>query len=54
MLALLPTDFTRDQIATALGLSIGTVKTHTWRLYRRLGAASREQAVERARERGLL
>jgi len=54
VLALLPSDLTRTEIAAALDLSVGTVKTHLWRLYRRLGAASREEAVARARERGLV
>ena len=54
VLELLPTGLTRGQIAARLAVSVGTVKTHTWRLYRRLGASSREEAVERARERGLL
>lgn len=54
VLALLPSDLTRRQIAVELGLSVATVKSHTWRLYRRLGAGNRADAVAIARERGLV
>lgn len=54
VLALLPSDLTRDQIAARLALSPSTVKTHMWRLFRRLDATTRAEAVDRARERGLL
>jgi len=42
------------QIAAELYLSRNTVKAHVRRLYRRLGASSRAEAVAAARERGLL
>lgn len=54
VLGLLASDLTRAQIARRLGLSPQTVKSHTRRLYRRLGAHTRDEAVEIARERGLL
>jgi len=54
VLALLPSELTRLEIAAELGVSLDTVKSHTRRLYRRLGAQSREEAVELARERGLI
>lgn len=42
------------EIATALGLSANTVKTHLRGLFRKLGAHNRVQALSAARERGLL
>ncbi len=54
VLSLLPTDLTRRQIAEQLQVSVSTVKTHTRRLYRRLDARTREEAVAIAQERGLL
>lgn len=54
VLELLPTDLTRRQIAAELHLSVSTVKSHTWRLYRRLGAETRAEAVSIAREQGLV
>jgi LuxR family maltose regulon positive regulatory protein len=54
VLALLATDLTVKQIAEHLYLSVKTVGAHRRRLYRRLGVASRQDAVEVARQRGLL
>jgi DNA-binding CsgD family transcriptional regulator len=42
------------EIARALGVSPNTVKTHTAKLYEKLGASRRTDAVARARELGLL
>lgn len=42
------------EIGAALYISVNTVKTHLQSLYRKLGVESRRQAVERARELGLL
>ena len=42
------------EIARRLGISPETVKTHLARLYERLGARRRTDAVNRARELGLL
>jgi DNA-binding CsgD family transcriptional regulator len=42
------------EIARALSVSPNTVKTHTARLYEKLGASRRTDAVARARELGLL
>jgi LuxR family maltose regulon positive regulatory protein len=42
------------EIAGTLYLSLNTVKTHTRSIYRKLGASSREEAVERGRELGLV
>lgn len=54
VLRLLATDLTQREIGRSLFLSLNTVKTHTRALYRKLGAASREEAVERATALGLL
>jgi ATP/maltotriose-dependent transcriptional regulator MalT len=54
VLRLLASELSRRQIADALFVSLDTVKTHTRGIYRKLGASSREQAVGRAREAGLL
>jgi DNA-binding CsgD family transcriptional regulator len=42
------------EIARALGVSPNTIKTHTARLYEKLQARRRTDAVARARELGLL
>jgi DNA-binding CsgD family transcriptional regulator len=42
------------EIARALYVAPGTVKAHLNRIFRKLGAASRLQAVAHARQRGLL
>jgi LuxR family maltose regulon positive regulatory protein len=54
VLALLATDLTVKQIAEHLYLSVKTVGAHRRRLYRRLGVTTRQDAVEVARQRGLL
>ncbi|MBB4664232.1 helix-turn-helix transcriptional regulator [Conexibacter arvalis] len=54
VLALLPSELSRRQIAAALYLSSDTVGTHLRRIYRRLGVGSRAEAVAVARARGLL
>jgi LuxR family maltose regulon positive regulatory protein len=54
VLTMLPSELTMDQIAKQLYLSVHTVGAHRRRLYRRLGATSRQHAVTIARERGLL
>ena len=42
------------EIAAGLHVSHNTVKTQVRSIYRKLGVATREEAVERARERGIL
>ncbi|HEX6739232.1 MAG TPA: LuxR C-terminal-related transcriptional regulator, partial [Vicinamibacteria bacterium] len=42
------------EIAARLFIGVATVKTHVHRLFAKLGAASRTQAVARARALGLL
>jgi LuxR family transcriptional regulator, maltose regulon positive regulatory protein len=54
VLELLESERTLAEIAAELYVSQHTVKSHAQRLYRRLGASTREAAVAAARERGLL
>jgi LuxR family transcriptional regulator, maltose regulon positive regulatory protein len=54
VLALLPTGLSVREIADELGISRDTVKTHTKRIYQKLGVSSRRNAVARSRELGLL
>ena len=54
VLGLLPTGLSAREIAGELGISRDTVKTHTKRIYQKLGVSSRPTAVARGRELGLL
>jgi len=54
VLRLLPTKLSLREIGSALYVSLNTVKSHSKGVYRKLGASSREEAVERAREHGLV
>ena len=54
VLRLLPSGLSQREIAAELYVSFNTVKTHTRAIFRKLGAASRAEAVARARELGLL
>jgi LuxR family maltose regulon positive regulatory protein len=54
VLSYLPGPLTTDGIAAELYLSPNTVRTHVRRIYAKLDAHSRRQAVARARELGLL
>lgn len=54
VLRLLNQGLSNRQLATRLFLSVGTVKTHTHRLYRKLGVRSRTAALARARELHLI
>jgi LuxR family maltose regulon positive regulatory protein len=54
VLALLARHLTNRQIAEELVVSPGTVKTHTLRIYRKLGVRGRQQAVARAQELDIL
>ena len=50
----LPTMRTVEEIAEVMLVSINTVKTHLRNVYRKLGTASRRDAVTEARRLGLL
>jgi LuxR family maltose regulon positive regulatory protein len=54
VLGLLPTGLSTREIADELAISRNTVKTHTKRIYQKLGVSSRRSAVARGRELGLL
>ena len=54
MLELLSRAFTAKTIARQLSLSPGTVKWHLRNIYGKLGAATREDALAKARTLGLL
>jgi LuxR family maltose regulon positive regulatory protein len=54
VLHLMATELTQREIGRELYLSLNTVKTHARNIFRKLGASSRDDAVSRARDRGLL
>jgi LuxR family maltose regulon positive regulatory protein len=54
VLGLLPTGMSAREIGDELGISRDTVRTHTKRIYQKLGVSSRRNAVSRGRELGLL
>ncbi|WP_410789951.1 response regulator transcription factor [Kribbella sp. C-35] len=53
VLRLLDTELTGPEIARRLYVSLNTLRTHTKRIFTKLGATNRSGAVRRARERGL-
>ena len=54
VLGLFPTGLSTREIGDELGISRDTVKTHTKRIYQKLGVSSRRDAVARGRDLGLL
>jgi LuxR family maltose regulon positive regulatory protein len=54
VLRLLRGNLSLREIGRELYVSANTVKTHTRAIYRKLGASSREEAIARARENGIL
>jgi len=54
VLRYLPTNLSRPEIAGELSVSVNTVSTHLRRIYAKLGACDRSEAVRRARELRLL
>ena len=54
ILRLLPAPTRQRELASALFVTPNTLRTHLRAIYRKLGAESRDEAVIRARERGLL
>jgi len=54
LLRLLPSELSQREIGEALYVSLNTVKTHTKSIYRKLGVEARGEAVDRARQLGVL
>ena len=54
ILRLLPMRLSQREIGRRLFVSYNTVHSHIRAIYRKLGVSSRDDAVERAREHGLL
>jgi LuxR family maltose regulon positive regulatory protein len=54
ILRYLPTIMSNQEIARQLYVSVNTIKTHLKQIYRKLGVASRRDAIDRARELHLL
>ena len=54
VLRFMPFHHTNAEIASECRMSVNTVKWHLKRIYAKLGASSRAEAVERARQLGLL
>jgi ATP/maltotriose-dependent transcriptional regulator MalT len=54
VLNLLASGRTNAEVAGDLFVSVGTIKSHTGNIYRKLGARNRAEALARARELGLL
>ena len=54
VLNLLASGKTNSEVARDLFVSVGTVKSHTGNIYRKLGAKNRAEALARARDLGLL
>jgi LuxR family maltose regulon positive regulatory protein len=54
LIRLLPTRLTNQEIASELYVSLNTVKSHLRSIYRKLGATSRDGAIGRCRDLGLL
>jgi LuxR family maltose regulon positive regulatory protein len=54
VLRYLPTNLTAAGIASEISVSVNTIKTHMRSIYMKLGAHSRTQAVEYARDLGLV
>jgi LuxR family maltose regulon positive regulatory protein len=54
VLALLPSLLTAREIAAEFTISVNTVKSHIRSIYAKLGVSSRREAVDHARDAGLL
>jgi LuxR family maltose regulon positive regulatory protein len=54
VLQFLPSHLSFPQVAASVNVSPNTVKTHVRSIYRKLGATSRQEAIERAQRAGLL
>ena len=54
MLSILASGKTNAEVAGDLFVSVGTVKSHTGNIYRKLSARNRAEALNRARELDLI
>jgi LuxR family transcriptional regulator, maltose regulon positive regulatory protein len=54
ILSYLPTRFTNTELADRFYVSVNTIKTHIAHIYRKLDVVSRNQAITRAKEIGVL
>jgi DNA-binding NarL/FixJ family response regulator len=54
ILVLLAQGLTNDQIAARIGLNEGMVRTYLAEIYRKLGLSGRQDAIDYARERGII
>jgi len=54
VLRLLPSDLSLREIGNELFVSLNTIKTHVRNIYAKLRVGTREEAVARAREQGIL
>jgi LuxR family maltose regulon positive regulatory protein len=54
VLSYLPSMMTYEEIASDLYISLNTVKTHAYGIFRKLGVGGRREAVRSARELHLL
>jgi LuxR family transcriptional regulator, maltose regulon positive regulatory protein len=54
VLRLLASELSQREIGRELGLSLNTVKSHARAIFRKLDVEGRREAVQRAREFGLL
>ena len=54
VLSILASGKTNSEAAGDLYVSVGTIKSHTGNIYRKLGARNRAEALNRARELGLI
>jgi ATP/maltotriose-dependent transcriptional regulator MalT len=54
VLSILASGKTNAEVAGDLFVSVGTVKSHTGNIYRKLGARNRAEALNRARQLGLI
>jgi LuxR family maltose regulon positive regulatory protein len=51
---LLEKGLSKREVARSLFLSYNTIHTHPRSIYRKLGVLTRSEAIQRARQRGLL
>jgi LuxR family maltose regulon positive regulatory protein len=54
ILKLIAAGLSNKEIAGELFLTVGTVKTYTHQLYGKLGVSRRTEAVDKAREKGII